>query len=488
MVRGPKALVGLGLGGAVAVASLWACLDPTQITLHVTTDLTCAEATRGGATIYGGDPRTSEGPLTTTRACAEGSPRDLGTLVLTPSGGSDDRVSVTVVGGVTRPSEECAAAGFAGCIVARRRLPYVAHKKLDLPILLSRSCVDVVCPEDQTCVPCTDAASCAAPRCAPIDTPGACEGPGGVGCTTGTLLDAGGGFSDGEAGSSDAGGPRDATVDAPVGATAFFTGVVNSGGHQVRGLAVTGSTLYWSQNGPITDEVHYVPLNALTGAAGTIIPALGLTALGGVDVVSDDAGSDLIVVASESATARLLFIDGGSPGEIFTGTWLGIGFTAPAPAVPAGNNEIFLSPGDGGPVALWRTSLQPLVNPPAGTGYVHHADGSKRTMLFASNDSIGRYDRDAGVQFSGVGPAGRKIRAVAELGTATYVTVTGPGGAANVFVRKTPADGWSPFGQVPGQPVGYVPGAEDLIVALIGGQHFLLVGGETGIEMTMLDP
>lgn len=230
------------LGAAAACALGWACLKPTQITLHVTTDVDCAVVVKNGASIYG-NVAANEAPITTTKACdAPAPPRSLGTFVLTPSGGKDDAIGFSVVAGVTRPSEQCAANDFAGCIVARRRIRYVAHEPLDLPIDLSLACLDVKCRDGQTC---------SSGRCitSDVDDPNfACTGRT---CGDPPLNDA---SASADSGAQDAGASDAAVGDAaPIDAGANFL-MSRSNNKSVYGLAVDADALYWVQNvgGPST--------------------------------------------------------------------------------------------------------------------------------------------------------------------------------------------------------------------------------------------
>jgi hypothetical protein len=116
--------------GAVGVAS---CLDPTQITVEVRTDFPCEPSMETRISV-GGELDASPG-----RTGCERADR-VGTLVVTPSG-AGDRVDLRVV----------AMTSF-GPIEARRRLSYLPHAKLSLPITLTRVCAGQRCAEGTTCV------------------------------------------------------------------------------------------------------------------------------------------------------------------------------------------------------------------------------------------------------------------------------------------------------------------------------------------------
>lgn len=139
------------VSSSMAVGVVWgfsACLDPTQITLNVKTDVPCASSK--GVAFTGGKPGAVErAPSSTvTMDCNAG---DIGTLVATPTDDKDVAAAFLVVQGVDRPVAECAAAGFKGCIVQRRILRYLSHTPLTLPIQMHLVCKDQACGEFETC-------------------------------------------------------------------------------------------------------------------------------------------------------------------------------------------------------------------------------------------------------------------------------------------------------------------------------------------------
>ena len=210
------AAAALATGAGAAVA----CLAPTELDVRLTTDIDCATVARFGVSIYGADPKA--GPISTSRACDSG---DLGNLIVAPSGARDAAIALSVVVGVTRDSESCAAANYAGCIVARRQIRFSKHDRLALPIALNRSCLDV---------PCTEKESCAAGRCAPADVedPRFCSGAdcpwaSGGSCAT----------------------PLCSFVRVRQGAQAF-------------GVAASATTLYWAED----TGVFSLPLSAVENA------------------------------------------------------------------------------------------------------------------------------------------------------------------------------------------------------------------------------
>lgn len=222
------------LATALASAQLaWACRAPTQITLEITTDVACDRLR--GTSIYGasGERPPSE-PITTTTQCTAGSPTSsIGSLVVTPAGDKGGRAAIAVVAGLDRPSESCASAGYKGCIIARRRLSFVPHEPLSLPIALDRACVDVPCDETQTCV---------ASRCvsAEVDPRDPCR--------------------DGLCGAGVGAGPSAPDATPPTAAAPL---VVDTSGLLVLGLAASPSTLFYVKAQTHAYVVEAVPLSDL---------------------------------------------------------------------------------------------------------------------------------------------------------------------------------------------------------------------------------
>jgi hypothetical protein len=53
----------------------------------------------------------------------------------------------------TKTADDCVRTNYTGgCIVARRSVRYVSHQRLELPIALDTSCIDVPCGATTTCV------------------------------------------------------------------------------------------------------------------------------------------------------------------------------------------------------------------------------------------------------------------------------------------------------------------------------------------------
>lgn len=126
------------------------CLEPTQIEVTLRTDVAWAE----GRTVAVSVGKTSALEQAEPSTVAEQSwPQSgqIGTLVLLPSDDRDEPVSVRVVMGLGRDPSTCTLEDAKGCIIARRRLSFVPHSPLALPIALYAACEGIPCDANTTC-------------------------------------------------------------------------------------------------------------------------------------------------------------------------------------------------------------------------------------------------------------------------------------------------------------------------------------------------
>lgn len=469
----------IGCAAVAAVGSLWACLRPTQITLRLTTDVPCDQIAERGVSIWNGTGLRDAVPLTSTRDCTGGAPiATVGTLVIAPSGSRSDEITVTAAAGVGRKSEECAAAGFEGCIVARRRLRYVEHTPLELPVLLSLSCLDKLCDDDKTCVPCKDAA-CAEPRCAPIDEPAACDTPGNT-CAPARSAS---GVGVGDAALPEA-GLQDAATDAPLPPEAGVDGglptarqLVVGTGTAFYGLAELEGTLYWTEDPPTIDPaLRFSSLSALlangSGVAhrdAGIAHALPAPPYRGLDAVRESAISTRIgvglTVGIEPETCGVHFAavaDGGAPAAIKLTCGPGV-FGKAATGVA-------FFPGTSSSGVLTVTQSLKSANRFEGDGGANVLDAAPPTgyarrigdagVYYASGNSVQLVTASASPTPHFTGPPDSVIVAVAESPAGVrYVTVVA-GTGSNVF-RRVPGGFWTPLASL--------PNVEDILVVPVGG-------------------
>jgi hypothetical protein len=144
----------LGVSILIAMASSsTSCRGATQIVVDIRTNVTCANPMQWqGIAVYSGSPGLdveSKDPSLLSTACeADGR---VGSIVLVPNGAKDATLGLRVVAGLTRAPDQCAAAHYEGCIVARRTVTFLPHEALDLRIDLTNDCVGQACDALRTC-------------------------------------------------------------------------------------------------------------------------------------------------------------------------------------------------------------------------------------------------------------------------------------------------------------------------------------------------
>ncbi|MBX3192348.1 MAG: hypothetical protein KF819_35485 [Labilithrix sp.] len=159
--------------GALVVALAVSCRSPTQIVIDARTNVVFRDGMAVTFTV--GRPGETEAarPSTETRR-PWGPDGSVGSLVVVPRNANDAPLAVKLVLGIGRDPRDCSVANPERCIIARRRLRYAPHDRLDLPVTLYAACEGVPCTEDSTCNhlgQCVDAS---------VD-PASCDGP--TGCS-----------------------------------------------------------------------------------------------------------------------------------------------------------------------------------------------------------------------------------------------------------------------------------------------------------------
>lgn len=181
-MRGASGRYAVGTLLLAAGVGFASCREPTQIKLELRTDAECPEGdTRprlNDVVILTakqielgtpGNPKPAPPVNAETELCSgSGEYRTIGSLVLLPDGSENPAVDVLVAAGVQRDATDdtansmtagqCAALAFEGssieglpCIIARRRLTFVDHNALLLPIDLDKACIGEDCGADLTC-------------------------------------------------------------------------------------------------------------------------------------------------------------------------------------------------------------------------------------------------------------------------------------------------------------------------------------------------
>jgi hypothetical protein len=131
------------------IAITFACYGPTEVTVVITTDLSCSENPR--TAIFKGLPFESA-PDAETDSCTTAPNADatIGSLVFLPSGDDNGRAGVKAVLARRRSVAECDAHP-EDCIVATRSFSFVKHLSRRVPVRMLAECLGKRCPEGQTC-------------------------------------------------------------------------------------------------------------------------------------------------------------------------------------------------------------------------------------------------------------------------------------------------------------------------------------------------
>jgi len=176
---GVRAVAVIAVGSAVTAVS---CLDATEVTLVLTTDLPCGAQQGTSIAVGSPDDVSSSAPVTVTSDCAlaggDGSvddagalavPASIGTMVVVPSGSRSASFAVqivTAVAPVAQPSD-CAGLNYQGCIVERRQISFIPHTPLTVPIEMTLDCLSIPCTASETCFhgKCVTPATTCTPNC-----------------------------------------------------------------------------------------------------------------------------------------------------------------------------------------------------------------------------------------------------------------------------------------------------------------------------------
>lgn len=125
------------------------CRAPTAIELQISTDISCQDLRGTAISVHHASAEQIEPATVTTRCEPDGT---IGTLVVLPSSSSDESLRVRVVSALGVPVEQCAGPDYGPrCIVSRRRLRFLPHETLRLPIQQQADCAGIACGETDTC-------------------------------------------------------------------------------------------------------------------------------------------------------------------------------------------------------------------------------------------------------------------------------------------------------------------------------------------------
>ncbi len=138
------------------VGLLFGCLDSTQVTFKIGTDVPCDRA-NGTAITVGLEGQTEKAePIKVVTNCdADGKVAAIGTYAVTPGKKAPKVASARITLAVGQDIDVKTACtpsnGYQGCVVARRKVSFVTHRSLVVPVDLYLNCKDVQCDENSTC-------------------------------------------------------------------------------------------------------------------------------------------------------------------------------------------------------------------------------------------------------------------------------------------------------------------------------------------------
>ncbi len=140
------------------LASTAGCLDPTQVTLEIHTEVGCEAAPETSIVVAQPEDVEGQAPSAVTRNCGsatlEGTASRIGTLVAHPDDEPDVPVAFKVTANLAGGSAdgcETPIGVSADCVVARRQLRFIENVSLELPVILSEACRGVTCLPGDTC-------------------------------------------------------------------------------------------------------------------------------------------------------------------------------------------------------------------------------------------------------------------------------------------------------------------------------------------------
>lgn len=143
---------------AGAAASIFACQEPTQVTIDVRLATAKCGEVHGTALNVGVHPLDTEEkvksrfPTAQTTDCDPSlTPPRIGTLVITPN--DEERAAIVVVAsyGSRNDPTDCQPPDYKDCVVARRQFSFSKHHRLYMPITVDPTCINVPCDAFSTC-------------------------------------------------------------------------------------------------------------------------------------------------------------------------------------------------------------------------------------------------------------------------------------------------------------------------------------------------
>lgn len=208
--------VGVALASSVVAVGAWlvsSCLDPTEIEMRVTQREACGSISDALFLVDG--VVQSMAPASGCQPRATGGTR--GSVVLLPGAEKAPLLSVIARPGAAADPYACVTGDPGDCIVARRKLNFVTHRSLHVPVALTLACAGIECQPGTTCeqgvcvdenafdpTACTSPSGCAPDAGAGDLLAGRCGDRGGLDTTSPWPMN---GFCNTRSGMTDAKGP-----------------------------------------------------------------------------------------------------------------------------------------------------------------------------------------------------------------------------------------------------------------------------------------
>ncbi|TKC90572.1 hypothetical protein E8A74_50830, partial [Polyangium fumosum] len=141
----------------LVVGAFAGCLEPTQITLEIVTDLDCSRID-STAIVVSNEAQSADKIRDPGAVAGECNGGRIGAIVLLPKDAKNEAIAIKVVTGVGLTAESClndpeqTPAPGLGCIVARRRLRFIPSTPLELPVKMRGECIGEICDPESTCI------------------------------------------------------------------------------------------------------------------------------------------------------------------------------------------------------------------------------------------------------------------------------------------------------------------------------------------------
>ena len=151
MVRWTGRHTGIAALALLCAASAPACREATAIRLVLRTNVPEDDSVSVTITVGTAEDIERGTPVAVVRGRVWDAAQTVGSLVITPPSSGNGPLTVRAVLSVGRDPETCSITDAASCVIARRRLAFVEHSTLTVPVVLYLQCMNVPCDPSRTC-------------------------------------------------------------------------------------------------------------------------------------------------------------------------------------------------------------------------------------------------------------------------------------------------------------------------------------------------